>query len=266
MSTFTNQSKTSVLGNVEGLYDSYSESNADVFLTIPTSGTVTQIGQSFIGNGGLLTKAKFYLKKSGATTGNITAYLYAHSGTYGTSSVATGSALATSTTVDSSTLTSTATLYTFTFDGTYTLVDGTNYVIAIEYTGGDYFAGRFISVGSDQTSSTHAGNSTSYNGSWTALASTDLAFYIYTIGGVPLEFTNQSKNSASATNQSKNSASYTNESISLSGTVTASAGQGMGLLLAWTYSGGEVLSGGSSYPVFTNQSRSSSTFTNQSKN
>lgn len=222
-SSFTNVSKSSTSEQTEALYDSYSESNADVFFTIPNSGTLTQVGQSFIGNGGLLTDVKFYLKKSGSTTGNITAYLYAHSGTYGTSSVATGSALATSSTVDSSTLTSTATLYTFTFDGTYTLVDGTNYVIAIEYTGGNYFGGIFINVGCDQTSSTHAGNGCFYDGAWTASSNIDLAFYIYTITSEDVY------------------TSWTNPSKPLEGNTVATAGMGSGLLLALTYSGGEIL-------------------------
>ena len=54
------------------------------------------VGQSFTGNGLILNSAEFYLKKKGSPTGNAVVKIYAHSGTYGTSSVPTGSALATS--------------------------------------------------------------------------------------------------------------------------------------------------------------------------
>lgn len=202
-SIFTNQTKSVLTEDVELLYDSYSESNANIFLTVPTSGSVTAYGQSFVGDGGRLTEVKFYLDKSGTLTGNITAYLYAHSGTYGTSSVPTGSILATSSPVAASTITSTPTLHTFTFDGTYELIADTNYVVVIEYTEGDYFGGDFLMVGSDQSSSSHSGNASIYSGSWSALATTDLGFYVYALSPVEVSFTNQTKNSSSWTNQTK---------------------------------------------------------------
>jgi len=116
--------------------DSYSETNyADITLNI-YNGSYTGASQSFTGDGNNLGSSKFYLKKFGSPTGNAVAKLYDHSGTFGTSSVPTGSALATSSTFDVSTLTTTAQLIEFSFDGTYTLVNGTKYVITIEYSGG----------------------------------------------------------------------------------------------------------------------------------
>lgn len=64
-------------------------------------------------------------------------------------------------------------------------------------------------------------------------------------------FTNTAKNNSTATNVSKNSSTFSNTAKSTSGGATATAGQAMGLLLALTYAGGEVLTTGS-LPVFTN--------------
>jgi len=68
-------------------------------------------------------------------------------------------------------------------------------------------------------------------------------------------FTNQTKNSATATNVSKNTFTPSNLAKSMAGNVTASAGQAMGLLLALTYAGGEILTAGA-LPTFTNLNKS----------
>lgn len=52
--------------------------------------------------------------------------------------------------------------------------------------------------------------------------------------------------------QTKNSATFTHQTKSSSGATLATPGQAMGLLLAFPYGGGEILSSGS-LPVFTNQ-------------
>ena len=142
------------------------------------SGGITALGQSFTGNGLTLTDIQAYLKKAGSPSGDLTAKIYAHSGTFGTSSVPTGSALATSGTIDAATLTTTATLTTFTFSGGIVLTNGTKYVLTIEgsFPGGANNPGW----GADFTSPTHGGNA-SYEigaGSWSADGSTDLIFYV----------------------------------------------------------------------------------------
>lgn len=68
-------------------------------------------------------------------------------------------------------------------------------------------------------------------------------------------WTNTSKNSSTFSNLSKNSSSWTNTSKTDAQEVIATAGDAMGLLLALTYSGGEILVAGGSI-----------TWTNQSKN
>jgi hypothetical protein len=84
--------------------DSYSESNYDGIINV--GGTQSACGQSFTGDGSNLGSVKFYLKKNagGPASGNLEARIYAHSGTFGTSSVATGAVLATSDIVNISTL------------------------------------------------------------------------------------------------------------------------------------------------------------------
>lgn len=139
-------------------------------------------GQSFTATASVaLTNAYFLLSQIGSPTGNAVAKLYAHSGTFGTSSVPTGTALATSDNLDVSTITGSAALYTFTFSTPYTLTAGTNYVITIEY-GGDGNAGHFVSV-YGYSASVHGGNESSFiSGAWNANASKDLAFYVWTSG------------------------------------------------------------------------------------
>jgi len=139
----------------------------------------THIGHSFTAAAGDITKNEFYLKKVGTPTGNATAILYAHSGTFGVSSIPTGAALATSDNFDVSTLTTSYALKNFTFTGAqqYTMTSGTKYVIAIKYTGGD--ASNYVSVGIDSTAPTHNGNFCYYDGSWGYNANCDICFYVY---------------------------------------------------------------------------------------
>jgi len=150
------------------IVDSYSESNHD-------SGYGYPCGQSFTGNGSILDSAKVFTSREGSPSGNCYIKIYAHSGTFGTSSVPTGSALATSDVRDASTLTSYG-LSTFTFSGAerIRLINNTHYVMVFDYSGTD------LSIGGDMTSPTHDGNYCGYyNGSWTAYSGYDLCFYIY---------------------------------------------------------------------------------------
>ena len=71
------------------------------------NGTVTRVAQAFA-NGVVaqnLTRARFRLKKVGSPTGNLTVNLYSITGSFGTTAVPTGAALATSSTLDVTTLT-----------------------------------------------------------------------------------------------------------------------------------------------------------------
>lgn len=174
----------------EGTYlvDSYGESYYSTSMVVVLGG-ITQRGQSFTGDGGTLDKIKFYLSKYGSPTGSAYARIYSHSGTYGTSSIPTSlggtpptyNLLATSDAFDVSTLSSTEMQlkeFTFSGDQKITLEDGTYYVLAISYTGGD--TSNRIYIGADNSTLSHSGNYSSYNGwSWSYNSSYDIVFYVY---------------------------------------------------------------------------------------
>ena len=162
------------------LIDSYSESNQDWSSSVQT----TYIsGQSFTNvNPIILDSCKFYIKKSGSPTGNAVAKIYAHTGTYGTSSVPTGSALATSDNFDVSTLSTSYGLSTFNFSGAdrITLSANTYYCIVLVYSGGS--SSNRIDLAEDDSSPTASGNkvSSSNSGStWSATSGYDVCFYVY---------------------------------------------------------------------------------------
>lgn len=208
------------------LLDSYSESNAsgEAQLSDLQSGSLFMVGQSFTGDGGTLATAKFYIKKGGSPTGNANAHIYAHSGTYGTSSVATGSPLATSDNFDVSTLTTSYQLIEFTFSGAnkITLTNGTYYVIVLQYDDG-LIETNYVSLAYDYTSSTHSGNlcaNYSVNG-WVNYSTLDACFYVYKDD--PTTTSTSSTSSSSSTTTTSSSSSSTSTTSSSSSTSTTSS-------------------------------------------
>lgn len=166
----------------EFLVDSYSESNRSNSDNLTNNTSVWKGGQSFTAIAGKLSSCKFYLQKVGLPTGNAVAELYAHSGTYGTSSVGTGSVLATSGTYNIEGLTTSWQLITFTFTGAnqVTLINGTYYVLVLSYSSGD--GTKYVQIGLDNTSPGHGGNYIEYTATtWSALNTNDTCFYVYAI-------------------------------------------------------------------------------------
>jgi hypothetical protein len=142
-------------------------------------------GQSFTGNGMSLNQVVFKLNRYGNPTGNCYAKLYAHSGTFGSSSVPdTGQLLATSDPIDVSTITTddNGAEYTFNFSNPYPVAAGAYYVIVFEYSAGgdvDNQIGSFYS-----NSDVHSGNLCySVNGSsWSAIDYLDIYFKCISLG------------------------------------------------------------------------------------
>lgn len=161
--------------------DIYDVSNQGGSTTLGSGVSRTKIGQSFTAVGGNIAQAVFSLSKFGTPTGNMTAELYTHSGTYGTNSVGSGTVLATSDPVEISTLTTSARSVTFNFSAgnQYTLTNGAKYVIAVSFSGGN--ASSYLLAGEDFSSATHSGNESEYTsgGSWGSLAPNDAIFNIY---------------------------------------------------------------------------------------
>lgn len=171
----------------------YNASNYDQDRTLGDpdgAGWYDATGQSFTtpndGVSYVLNSCKFYLKKVGSPTGNATAYLRTHSGTYGTSSLPTGAVLATSDVLDVSTLTTSYALVEINFSGAnqYTMAPNTQYIIEIFYEGGTY-PGTLISVGRDGSSPAHSGNAYDHeNAGYTARAA-DTCFSVFSTTEVP---------------------------------------------------------------------------------
>lgn len=165
--------------------DSYSETNQNA--TTLLDAAPTAVGQSITGDGNVLSNVRWYLSKTGTPAGNMVCKLYAHSGTFGTSSVPTGTALATSDVVVANSLTTSLALTQFQFTDEYTLVNTTKYVVALEYTGA---VANYVSVGTDTTTPTHGGNFSTLTGTWSAVAGTDAIFYVSTGGILTLNASN----------------------------------------------------------------------------
>jgi hypothetical protein len=161
------------------LIDSYASSNGPTYLY---SGSYTKAGQSFTVDtyNYVLDSVAFILHRSGSPSGNCYAVIYGHSGTYGTSSVPTGSVLATSDAVSASSLYSISTTTTFTFSGAnkITLSADTHYIACIVYEGGN--SSNFIVI-KMKASGSHDGNECVYSSSstWLYTSGTDTAFYVY---------------------------------------------------------------------------------------
>lgn len=223
------------------LDDNYSETNQDSSTTL-NSGGVVAVGQSFTGNGGQVSRAKFYLKKTGSPTGNATAKIYTHSGTFGTSSIPTGTALATSDNFDVSTLTTSFALTGLKFTGsnTITLTNTTKYVVSIEYSGGD--ASNNIQVGYDGSSPTHGGNYSSETGTtWTAQSGRDTCFYVYTGGIVIINATDLANPSTSFS--TGNGSTAINNAVTIAATVLDTLGSAIKNARVAIYASNNILAG-----------------------
>jgi hypothetical protein len=151
-----------------------------------------------------LVSVVFPLFRTSTASGTLTCKLYAHSGTYGSTGVPTGAALATSNTFSeanvASTTNTTPDLIEFTFPTPYALVSGTHYFIAIETTNTSTSA--FVALRVTSNTSAHGGNAAAKASNtlvWTA-QSQDLIFYLYSDGPLLTMPTSQNLDSKATTN------------------------------------------------------------------
>jgi hypothetical protein len=158
--------------------DSYSQTNQDSTQFLYKGVGFQGLSQSFTaGSDCYVPKVAFYIRRTGSPPGTVTANIYSHSGTYGTSSIP-GSLMATSIPIDTTTLTSSLTLVDFTFNTPVKLTNGTKYVVSIEYNGGN--ASNSLEVGVDASSPSHGGNEGRlFTNAWSALSSEDVCFFVY---------------------------------------------------------------------------------------
>ena len=167
--------------------DSYDAANQDFEATLysdaVTGGPAGGYGQCFTGNGYKIVDARFYLKRQSLPPGNITAKLWEMTGTFGVNGLP-GALLATSDSVAALSVvpgTFGQTLFPFSGVNQYVTVNGTHYVITLEYTVGD--GSNYIIVGMDSTTATHPGtwvfHSAETGGAWNSVdAGFDLIFYV----------------------------------------------------------------------------------------
>jgi len=171
-----NTTVTNLLDDI--IVDFYPFSYSTIVVGISTPGSYA-VGQSFIAKQSILQSATFFLRKVGLPEGTFRAYLYAHSGDFGESSVPTGDPLATSITeIKIEDLSTKTTPYVFEFADGFKMKDGEMYVIVV---GGEHtVAGSNITIriSVDNATLKHPGNrSFSFGGDWSA-SNTDLIFYV----------------------------------------------------------------------------------------
>lgn len=162
------------------IIDGYPESNQSAGLPIGVGQTNGRDGQIFQPDiTAPISMARFFVKKTGAPTGNAVAYIFATTGTPPTA-IAAGAALATSLPVDVASLGTDYAMTAFEFATMYRVTAGTRYAISIGYAGGD--ADNYITVGSDGSSPTHEGNMTYYAnaGWWASGSANDVCFEVHT--------------------------------------------------------------------------------------
>ena len=143
--------------------------------------TITGQAQSFAvgSNDEYLTRVRVKMKKTGSPTGNLTAVLYTHTGSFGTTSTPTGAALATSATFDVADLTTAYKEYELDFSGDLYLMlnSATYYCISFEHAVID--GSNYISIEGLASSGTHGGNRAQEVGTWSAAATDDLDFEVF---------------------------------------------------------------------------------------
>jgi hypothetical protein len=144
--------------------------------------TITGQAQSFSNgvNATVPLKATFNLRKVGSPTGAITCNVYAHSGVFGSSSVPTGATLLASSTFEAADLTTTYQTIEFGFPVVpiVELTASTNYVVALEKAVGD--GSNYVEIEGLATTGSHAGNRSQEVGTWSATATDDLGFTVFT--------------------------------------------------------------------------------------
>lgn len=153
--------------------------------------TASGLGQVFIGDGNILSEVDLYLKKNGTPTGIVRAKVYAAIDN-GSGYIPTGSPLATSETFGALALTGSYERYTFYFyvQNAIRLVDGTNYILTLEYSDGVAGVDEVV-WGVDTTSPSASGNMSTFDGTtWTPDLTKALVFDVNTSLAMTIPYEN----------------------------------------------------------------------------
>lgn len=168
------------------LIDSYDDESPNSILAIwavhPSSSyAISGAGQTFTPTSPYkITSIKFRLQKTGDITGDLVAELYAHTGTFGTGGLPTGSVLATSDKVDVSILSSSHALVEFTFSGgeQYLMSANTAYCIMLHTQYAIVDGNNYVQIGT-VIGGSHEGNALFYYISVWNSSVRDTCFYVY---------------------------------------------------------------------------------------
>jgi len=158
----------------------YTSSGYDVLSASTNKG----VAQSFKGNGEDLKSIIVTMRRTNSVSGTMVLKLYDHSGTFGTSSVPTGSALATSSLSVSASSLSTGAWQSeeFVFSTPYTLEMGKPYVFTIECS--DISGAGTIGIQQSASTSLSGNCAQSTNlSTWTNTSVSDLTYFINTVKG-----------------------------------------------------------------------------------
>ncbi len=162
--------------------DKYEFPEEDEGLTFTSS--FKKIGFSFTGIGGKITVAKLKFAKSSSFAGTLQVKIFAHTGTYGTSSLPTGDALDTSTRVlDMSEvpIATTVQMFSFPFAGDLVLEKGVHYCLLGELTSTEVNTSTRILYIIASTNLGHNGNSFAYStasSQWALASDADVWFNV----------------------------------------------------------------------------------------
>jgi len=134
------------------------------------------VGQSFeVATSGKLKELLIAIKSNGTISGSFTFAIYAHSGTYGSSSIPSGSALATSDSFNTSGVSSSYASKTIVFSGANQIImtSGERYVFVCTYSNTSWPNALLMQ---NKTPSFYSGNQSYNSGGWNALSGYDMAF------------------------------------------------------------------------------------------
>jgi len=171
------------LTEIDSYYEATPDSDRSLTANWPSGIGALVYGQTFRPSlNYTLTSCKFNIKRGSiALTGNLKAYLYAHTGTFGSGGIPTGSSLDTSNSLDMSTITTSYVLYTFTFSGGHSLVSNTSYCLVVYSTDSNMSGSASCKIGA-MSIGAHEGNGIRYLsvfGVFEAYSTTDVMFYVY---------------------------------------------------------------------------------------
>lgn len=166
--------------SLSGAIDSYSETNQDGLDQFYLGSPSKHLGQAFAGANATVRRIRFYLSKTGSPVGTMTAELWSHTGTFGSTGTP-NALLVGGETFDVSTLSTSLALISFAILPT-AISAGTNYFVVLKFafTGGD--SSNRVNIGYDASSPTAAGNNAYYNGSTWSAGGVDTIFYVDSTG------------------------------------------------------------------------------------